>query len=616
MQPYHSTKKKDETIKPITFGFNGWLFLILTAQTMTAMADDLQPVTVQLNWKHQFEYAAFYAALEQGYYREVGLDVTLLEGGPGIDSVGEVIKENADFGVANSSLLIERYKGKPVVALAALMQHSAIMLLARRDHGIESVKDIENKPISISAHARNEILAFLLTSGLDKNTIHFLDHPGWDARSLLTADFAACEIYETNETYWLRGHEHEFILFTPRSAGIDLFGNILFTSDAILNEYPEIVGHFRQATLKGLAYAFSHQQQLIDSILERYNTQHKTRDHLLFEAQQLEKLLRLDLVESGYMSPERWKNVRDVYASLGLLPENFDLSHFIYQANPQPLPVWLKWTVAALTFALSAALIISLYFNRLNQRLQREVADRIQAENNLKQNQDNFRVFVKQANQLLSHELRTPLAVIKINLDSLELKNAVSANGSNNMTAIRQSVLHLQELFGDKLKQIFSATQLASNSQELNVETALKDNISAFNTLHNVNHLQVKLALTEPLITLMAADMFKTICFNLLDNAIKYSPGYSDIIIQLTQEAGNAALTITNISRIQPLKKSERLFNQGNRGKAPKSIAGTGMGLYLVRLIIEAHGGQISAHTSQSRLFVVKVTLPLANTTQ
>ena len=116
------------------------LWLGLSAPVQAALDPPrLEPATVQLNWKHQFEFAAFYAALAQGYYQQAGLAVTIREGGPGIDTVKEVIEGRADFGIGTSALVVSRYHGAPVVALATLMQHSPVGLLARRQNGINSV---------------------------------------------------------------------------------------------------------------------------------------------------------------------------------------------------------------------------------------------------------------------------------------------------------------------------------------------------------------------------------------------------------------------------------------------------------------------------------------------
>ena len=65
----------------------------------------LDPVSMQLKWKHQFQFAGYYAALEQGFYRAAGLDVTIREGGPGIDVAETVAGGKSDFGVCNASVL-------------------------------------------------------------------------------------------------------------------------------------------------------------------------------------------------------------------------------------------------------------------------------------------------------------------------------------------------------------------------------------------------------------------------------------------------------------------------------------------------------------------------------
>ncbi|WP_456658698.1 ABC transporter substrate-binding protein [Bradyrhizobium sp. JR3.5] len=73
----------------------------------------LDPVSLQLKWKHQFQFAGYYAAVEQGFYRNAGLDVTIREGGPDIDAAEAVAGGQADFGVCTSSVLREWVMGRP-----------------------------------------------------------------------------------------------------------------------------------------------------------------------------------------------------------------------------------------------------------------------------------------------------------------------------------------------------------------------------------------------------------------------------------------------------------------------------------------------------------------------
>src|SRR5262245_65710538 len=72
------------------------------------------PVRLQLKWRHQFQFAGFYAALEKGYYREAGFAVTIIPLIPGTDPVETVLNGGADFGVASSELVLRYARGDPV----------------------------------------------------------------------------------------------------------------------------------------------------------------------------------------------------------------------------------------------------------------------------------------------------------------------------------------------------------------------------------------------------------------------------------------------------------------------------------------------------------------------
>ncbi|MDP2432827.1 MAG: ABC transporter substrate-binding protein [Pseudomonadota bacterium] len=358
-------------------------------------------VSVQLIWKHQFEFAAFYAAQEQGYYREAGLDVTIREGGPGIDAVKEVLEGRADFAVGTSALVVERYLGKPLVVLAALMQHSPIALLARRRDGLASVHDLAGKPVAVDAHSRDEIEAYLRASGIPVTQINLIEQTDWTLASLDQGREAAKVVYVSNEPFLIRGREHEYLLLTPRSAGIDLFGNVLYSGEALLKQRPETVMAFREATLKGLVYAMAHPDTVSDLILARYNTQNKSRAHLLFEAEQIRELTRPDIVEPGYMSPGRWRHVVEVYASQGKMPADFDLAGFLYDPTPPKTPVWVRWALAAALAGMLAALAVVVRVRAFNRKLQREIGERKQAETALQASEAKYRELVDNANAII-----------------------------------------------------------------------------------------------------------------------------------------------------------------------------------------------------------------------
>lgn len=381
-----------------------WLLVQSSAASLVHPAQaawENHSVVVQLDWKHQYEFAAFYAAKAQGYYRQAGLDVEIREGGPGIDAVAEVLAGRAQFGIYTSGLVVDRAKDQSVVALASLMQHSPVALLAMRSNGINSVHDLAGKPIAVDAHNRDEVEAFLLASGIAKNAINFVPQTDWTLGTLMSGTVAAKVVYSINETFLIRGHEHEYLLLSPRSAGIDLFGNILFTSDAVIQADAAVVSAFKEATLKGLAYALEHPDVITDLILNSYNTQAKSREHLLFEAAQIKELTRPDIVEPGYMSLGRWQHVVDVYASQGQMPAQFDLTRFIYNPQPLHLPVWLLGLIAVLIVGLLAVITVMRRLKAYNQALTQEVAEREQAQSALAISEHNYRELVDNASVII-----------------------------------------------------------------------------------------------------------------------------------------------------------------------------------------------------------------------
>ena len=83
----------------------------------------LVQITLQLPWFHQFQFAGYYAAIEQNYYKGAGFKVTVISGSPTRRPVSEVLTGRADYGVASSELLLHRLHDMPLVALAAVFQH-------------------------------------------------------------------------------------------------------------------------------------------------------------------------------------------------------------------------------------------------------------------------------------------------------------------------------------------------------------------------------------------------------------------------------------------------------------------------------------------------------------
>lgn len=340
--------------------------LLCLAHVAQAEQPGLQPVTVQLKWYHQFQFAGYYAALEQGYYREAGLDVTLREGHPERDPVADVVAGKADFGIGASELVLAHAAGQPVVAVAVVFQHSPLILLAKRRPDVESVHDLIGKTLQIVPH-EHELFAFIQALGL--SPADFIMEPRREhLEDLLEERVAAVAAYSTDEPYELLQRRIDYLEITPRSAGIDFYGDSLFTSRHLARRSPELVDAFRKASLRGWAYALAHPEETAALIQRKYNSR-KSLEHLLYEARAMQRLILPELVELGYMNPGRWKHIADSYANLGMLPQGYDARDFLFDPNPQVDLTVLYWTIGLGALVTLFGGTIILYIGRLNHRL-------------------------------------------------------------------------------------------------------------------------------------------------------------------------------------------------------------------------------------------------------
>ncbi|NVN92855.1 MAG: ABC transporter substrate-binding protein [Desulfuromonadales bacterium] len=292
----------------------------------------LDTVNLQLRWKHQFQFAGYYAAKAKGYYRENGLDVNFIEAEPGKRIVDQVLAGKAQYGIDVSTLLLERAAGKPVVALCVIFQHSPIVLITAQNSPTQNLHSLIGKRIMLDKNS-DEISAYLNKEGVSTDLLSLIKH-NFNVQDLIDGKVDAMSAYVTNELFFLNKAGFHYNAYSPRSGGIDFYGDTLFTTEQELKKHPARVKAFREASLRGWKYAMAHPEEIADLILSDYSHS-KTREHLLFEAHQMATLIQPDLVELGYMNPGRWQHIADTYADLGMLPRNFSLDEFLFDPDPR-----------------------------------------------------------------------------------------------------------------------------------------------------------------------------------------------------------------------------------------------------------------------------------------
>ncbi len=299
-------------------------YLSLIFLSIALMAND--QISVQLLWKHQFEFAGFYVAKQKGFYKDVGLDVDIKEYQVDTNIVQDVLKQKSTFGVGYPDVVLQ---GNKVVLLSAFLQTSA-HVIATTNPNIKTIKDFKNKTIMIGEEAKKDVafVGMLSTQNLTFNDLTTVK-PTFNIQDLIDKKCDLKTIFISNEAYELDKQHIKYRIFDPRDYGYDFYTDILFSSSQYTKQHPQIVDKFNKATKKGWIWAFNHIDQSVDIILKNYNT-NKTKEQLIYEAGVLKSLAFYKTNDFGKIKKSRIKEIYDIYYMLDMVTKDVNFNEMIF----------------------------------------------------------------------------------------------------------------------------------------------------------------------------------------------------------------------------------------------------------------------------------------------
>ncbi len=308
--------------------FKYLLIFIIFFQTLYASIDT--NVSLRLQWKHQFEFAGFYAAKEKGFYKELGIDVTIEEYDANVDIVEEIISGEKDFAIWGSGVIEQAMNGKPLMFLANYFKRAPLAIITHPDILLPS--ELKGKSLMIpksdfnSANYQQMFQIF----NIDKKDIKYVES-SFDIQDFIDGKVDAYSSFLTNEPFILRQKGVPYNVLDPSNYGIELYDVNLFCSKEFSQKNPELVKNFIDATNKGWQYALTHKEEMVQLILDKYNSQYKSKEHLLFEAKEIERMMLPKVYPIGSVDIKKVQKMGNLFTEVGMTKKFDDYKSIIFQ---------------------------------------------------------------------------------------------------------------------------------------------------------------------------------------------------------------------------------------------------------------------------------------------
>lgn len=301
--------------------------LALVLLTQNAFAA-LEKVSLQLEWKYQFEHAGFIMAKELGFYEDAGFDVDIREYRVGVDPIDAVLDGVSDFGIYNGNLALGS-KGdiKPIVFLATYLQMSPLVVVTRPN--IKTPSELVNKVIMGTPHElKYSSIALMFNHfGVSEANSLFLDH-SYNVNGFADGAVDALAVFRTNQLYELDRRGIEYNILDPADFGFYMSAVNLFTSIKSEKYNPERAKRFADASTAGWQYAMDHPEEAIQVIFHNYNKE-KSLEELRFEADVTRQMMLLDIYPIGTTQPGLTKRALEQFQGTGVVDTHSDVPEMV-----------------------------------------------------------------------------------------------------------------------------------------------------------------------------------------------------------------------------------------------------------------------------------------------
>jgi NitT/TauT family transport system substrate-binding protein len=298
------------------------VYLLFVAAPVGAGA--LKKASFIPQWVPQAQFAGFYVALERGFFKARGIDLTIISGGPSRQSSDYLKNGKADFATMWLDLGIQmRNQGIPVVNIAQMVQRSALMLVAKKKTGIRTPQDMNGKKVGLWGPGfQIQPRAFFAKYHLDVITVR----QSYSVNLFLRdgVDVASAMWYNEYHTILDSGlNPDELVTFFFYDYDLNFPEDGIYVLEETFRRDPDLCRAFVLAAIDGWRYAFDHPEEAIDIVMENLKKEHipATRVHQRWMLDRMRDLMHPPgvVIPAGRLLPSDYERVARTLKDSGLI---------------------------------------------------------------------------------------------------------------------------------------------------------------------------------------------------------------------------------------------------------------------------------------------------------
>ncbi len=285
--------------------------------TVGARAQDMAEVDLQLGWLASNGVIGEVVGIAKGFYAEEGVELSITPGGPNVDGVAAVGSGAKEGGQTSSSpaLMLARSAGIPIKAIAAGYQKHPFTYFSLEGNPIREPADMVGQTIATQPTAEILLRALLAANGISEDDVEVIPM-GSDMNQLVTGQVAAVTGWQTNVgALSVLGEDRVDMMLWD--AGIQLYANVYFSTDDMLEEHGDVLAGFIRGSARGWQYARDNQEEAVDLLVAMFPN--LDRDS---ELQAVGPVIGFSFGDAtdaggwGVMDPANWRAQIDTYAAL------------------------------------------------------------------------------------------------------------------------------------------------------------------------------------------------------------------------------------------------------------------------------------------------------------